>query len=63
MSDVKIHDHPDLRKRGAGVVNVNDREYRLALARKTGTEENKKLKSRVENLERQLAAILEKLKD
>lgn len=63
MSDVKIHDYPDLRKRGAGVVNVNDREYRLALARKTGAEENKKLKSRVENLERQLAAILEKLKD
>lgn len=62
MSEVRVQDHPDLRKRGAGVVNVNDREYHLALARRRGAAENERLRTRVTTLEKQIALILEQLK-
>lgn len=62
MSATRVQDYPDLRKDGPGVINVNEREYLRAIARKKTESENKRLRSRVDDLEFQMREILAALR-
>lgn len=62
MSTVRIAEYPDLRKVGRGIINVNDQAYRRALEQKRVDAENRRLRNRVDALERQMQEILAALK-
>lgn len=58
-SVAKVKDHPDLRKvDGFAVVNTNTDEWRRAVQRQKTAQENKRLRTRVADLERKLDAVL-----
>lgn len=58
-SVAKVKDHPDLRKvDGFAVVNTNTDEWRRAVQRQNAAQENKRLRTRVADLERKLDAVL-----
>lgn len=63
-SVAKVKDHPDLRKvDGFAVVNTNTDEWRRAVQRQKTAQENKRLRTRVSDLEEKLDAVLKYIEE
>lgn len=61
--EVKVKDHPDYRRRGAGVVNVNTHEYSLALSRAKNAKRLDHLEAKVQLIDSKLDTLIELLRN
>lgn len=63
-SVAKVKDHTDLRKvDGFAVVNINTDEWRRAVQRQNAAQENKRLRTRVSDLEEKLDVVLKYIEE
>ena len=61
MADIKVVDYPDLRKRGAGVINNNADEFFRARNRIKQSKRLETLEKEVEEVQRKLDILIDLL--
>lgn len=61
MTDIRVKDHPDLVKRGAGVINKNFDDYQRALARSKQAKRIDELEDKITDMSSKLDLLIKAL--